>query len=89
MLKNRIAIILAAALALAPVPLLAQVTGGSAPPPQPGARAAPSNGVGGSVIPNQASTRFAPSSGSSAGSAAPAAPGELGTSGNLNNQTKR
>ncbi len=78
--KTTFAIIIAAGTALAPVALFAQSTGGTQLPPQPGARAAPSNGVGGSVIPNQASSRFAPSSGSSAGSAAPAAPGYFGNS---------
>ncbi len=75
MLRNKFAILLAAGLALAPVQLLAQSTGGTPLPPRPGDRAAPSNGVGGTALPTQSGQRYAPSSGSSAGSAAPAPPG--------------
>ncbi|HEX7923183.1 MAG TPA: hypothetical protein VF583_19660 [Bradyrhizobium sp.] len=89
MLKSKFAIILAAGLTLAPAQLLAQSTGGSAPPPRPGDRAASSNGVGGTALPAQSGQRYAPSSGGNF-SAAPAAPGgSVSTSGNANSAQGR
>ncbi|WP_375787065.1 hypothetical protein ACE10Z_05695 [Bradyrhizobium sp. Pha-3] len=89
MLKTTFAIIVAAGLTLAPAQLLAQSTGGSSPPPRPGDRAAPANGVGGTALPAQSGQRFAPSSGGNF-SAAPAAPGgSVSTTGNANNAQGR
>ncbi|WP_426437324.1 hypothetical protein [Bradyrhizobium genosp. P] len=91
MFKNKFAIILAAGLvvaglALAPAQLLAQGVGGSAPPPSPGTRAAPSGGVGGSAMPARPGQRFG-STGGVGGSAPPANPGELGTTTGAGNGT--
>ncbi|MCC8983128.1 hypothetical protein [Bradyrhizobium acaciae] len=92
MFKSKFAIILAAGLTLAPAQLLAQTTGGSAPPPRPGDRAASSNGIGGTALPAQTGQRYAPSSGGNF-SAAPAAPGgttgNAGAANNINNAQGR
>jgi hypothetical protein len=68
--KNKFAMIIAAGLTLAPVQLLAQ----SAPPPQPGTRAAPTAGTGGSALPAKPGQRVG-TTGTGGGSAAPANPG--------------
>jgi len=76
MFKTKLAIIIAIGLTLAPAQLLAQGVGGSALPPQPGDRAAPSGAVGGSARPATSGERIGPSGGSGVGgSAAPANPG--------------
>jgi hypothetical protein len=82
MFKTKFAIIIAVGLTLAPAQLLAQGVGGSAPPPAPGSRAAPSGGVGGSAMPARPGQRSGSAAGGVGGSAPPANPGELsGTTG--------
>ena len=71
MFKTKFAIIVAVGLTLAPAQLLAQGAGGSALPPRPGDRAAPS---GSTALPAQPGQRVG-SSGGVGGSAPPANPG--------------
>jgi hypothetical protein len=88
MFKTKFAIIIAAGLTLAPAQLLAQGVGGSALPPRPGDRAAP---TGSTALPARPGQRVgSSSSGGVGGSAPPANPGgPSATTGASNGTTGR
>ncbi|QPF85693.1 hypothetical protein IC762_05110 [Bradyrhizobium genosp. L] len=75
MFKNKLAVIIVTCVAIAPVQLLAQGTGGTPLPSRPGDRAPPS-GVSGSALPAKAGQRVGTTG--TGGTALPANPGDVG-----------